>query len=510
MRHFSLIAAFLLAAGPREAAAQVTVYQINDVYRIDAVDNGTAGGLGRISTLVEQSKQAGESVLILHGGDFIAPSLESQYWGGRQIIDALNFLHDQAPLLVVPGNHEYDARNPAMLADAVQASRFPWIASNLQLTTGTAADARIQADTIIEIGGMRLGIFGLTMIDEPRSYARVDSMYVGIAIKRIRALDEAGADVIVALSHLPVELDTTIAKLRGAHPKFVWVVSGHEHNSFAFPLSANRALVTNAESNARDVYRIILSADSAGPRASVETFALDSTIAENAAYDSTVVQPYRAKLKDIIPFIDQRIGTAGVALDAREETVRGAESNWGNYLTDVMRNAYPDFPADIAVLNGGAIRLDDVVSGPIRWEHLARTFGFPTRVALVWLRGADVVSRVLEQSVSAVPGNGRFLQVSGVKFAFDWRKPVGSRVSNVRVQRNGAWAPIDSAAVYVVAVPDYSYGGGDGYTFRGRALMTVPPGPDLKYLVFDALTDAFAKGRPIAPKVEGRIVEIGN
>ena len=132
-----LAAALCLTSAP--VHAQVTIYQLNDVYRIDAVDNGLVGGLGRAVTLIEQSRRRGEHVLILHGGDFIAPSLESRYWGGKQMIDAMNFLHAKAPLITVPGNHEFDERSPTMLAEAITASRFPWLASNLRLTTGTGA-----------------------------------------------------------------------------------------------------------------------------------------------------------------------------------------------------------------------------------------------------------------------------------------------------------------------------------------------------------------------------------
>jgi 2',3'-cyclic-nucleotide 2'-phosphodiesterase (5'-nucleotidase family) len=498
-------AALCLAGGT--ANAQVTIYQVNDVYRIDAVDNGLVGGLGRAATLIEQSRRRGENVLILHGGDFIAPSLESRYWGGKQMIDAMNFLHAKAPLIAVPGNHEFDERSPTMLAEAIAASRFPWLASNLRLTTGTPADQRIQQDTVIRIGNLRVGIFGLTIIDDARTYATVDTAYLRIAQERIAALEAEGADVILALTHLPIELDREVAKLRRTHPKLMWVVSGHEHYVFDEPMTDSTALLTNGESNARNVFRVKLTAGKP-PRLTSEMIRLDSTIAIDRAYQAQIEQKYRTEIERIVPFFNQRIGTSSTLLDGREEAVRGGESTWGNYLTDVMRGAFPDIPADIAVLNGGAIRIDDIVTGPIRWEHLARTFGFPTRVALVWLRGSDVIARVLEQSVSGEPGNGRFLQVSGVRFSFDRRLPAGSRVSDVHVQRAGTWQPIDLNALYIVAVPDYSYGGGDGYTFRSRAVITIPPGPDLKLMVFDALSASYAKGVAIAPVVEGRIREV--
>jgi 5'-nucleotidase len=88
----------------------LTFIHLNDTYRIDAVEDGTRGGFARVATLVQQLKKDGREVRMLHGGDFLYPSLESQIWAGEQMIEALNYLADLAPLIVVPGNHEVDPR----------------------------------------------------------------------------------------------------------------------------------------------------------------------------------------------------------------------------------------------------------------------------------------------------------------------------------------------------------------------------------------------------------------
>jgi 5'-nucleotidase/UDP-sugar diphosphatase len=232
-------------------------------------------------------------------------------------------------------------------------------------------------------------------------------------------------------------------------------------------------------------------------------------VAIDPAYEREVVARWAGRIREKVPFFDQVIGRSTTRMDATEEAVRNQESAWGDWLADVMRGAFPDIPADVAVLNGGAIRIDDAIEGDIRWEHLARTFGFPTRVGLVWLRGRDLRETVLERSVSGGRGEGRFLQVSGVRFTFDRDRPAGQRVTEVQIQRGAAWEPLDEARVYVVAVPDYLMGGGDAYTFHTRAVISVPPGPDIRLMAFDALTAAYALGEAISPRVEGRITERG-
>jgi 5'-nucleotidase len=511
----SLLGAALLATTPVVAqdagfTPAVTVVQLNDVYRIDAVANGQLGGLARIATVVERTKRATDApVLILHAGDMIAPSLESRYFAGRQMIDALNYLNGRAPLLAVPGNHEFDERTPGMLAGAVNASRFHWLAANLTVHTGdSTADRRFARDTLISLGRVTLGVFALGMVDAPRSYVDVDTSVVRIAEERLTRLEQAGADLIVAVTHLDMERDRRIAALRARHPKLVWIAGGHEHFLQRDPLTDSTALITKGDANARRVWRVTLGLGRDGtPAVNAEPVVVDSTIVPDPRYERQVAARWRAELARVVPFFEQRIGTAAVTFDGREDVVRDRESSWGDYLTDVMRTAFPDIPADVAVLNGGAIRIDDEFSGPIRWEHLARTFGFPTRVALVWLRGRDLKQLVLEHGVSGGRGEGRFLQVSGVRFELDRTRPPGERVRDVRIGGGEQWAPLDESRVYVVAVPDYLYAGGDGFHFKDHAVMTLPPGPDLKLMVFDDVSSAYARGEAVGRATEGRIVE---
>ena len=225
--------AVLLAAG--SAGAQdfrpaLGVVQLNDVYRIDAVENGAAGGIGRVVTLVEQTKRAnrGTPVLVLHAGDFIAPSLESRYFQGRQMIDALNFLDARADLIAVPGNHEFDESRPGMLAGAIRRSRFPWLAGNVTLRTGDAeADGRLGRDTVFTAGGMRIGVFTLTFLDTPRDYApQQPGDFAALAEAQIASLEAAGAEIIVGLTHLNLDDDRRIARLKRTHPKLVWIGAG--------------------------------------------------------------------------------------------------------------------------------------------------------------------------------------------------------------------------------------------------------------------------------------------
>ncbi|HET7462344.1 MAG TPA: 5'-nucleotidase C-terminal domain-containing protein, partial [Longimicrobium sp.] len=468
-----------------------------------------AGGIGRVETLARQLRGSGTAELMtFHAGDAIAPSLESRYFAGLQMIAALNHLDQAAPLLFVPGNHEFDERRQAAFVAAVKASDFPWLAGNLALATGDAAvDGRLGRDTVIVTrGGLKVGVFTLTFLDSPRDWAKADSTFVQDAERMITGLERRGADVIVGLTHLAHDTDRQISRLRRRHPRFAWICGGHEHFRIYDALTDTSAMITKGESNARGIWKVTLS--SAGRRgvARAEAVAVDSTIAIDPGYQREVADVWEARLRERVPFLDAVIGRSETMMDATEETVRGSESPWGSWLADQMRTAYPTIPTDIAVLNGGALRIDDAFGDTLRWEHVARTFGFPTRVALVTLRGRDV-REMFENSVSGGRGEGRFLQVSGARVTFDRSRPEGRRVLDVQVQRGAAFAPLGDDSTYVVAVPDYMYGGGDRYTFARSAVAKVEPGPDLKLIAFDVLSSLYARGQAIAPRVEGRLID---
>jgi 2',3'-cyclic-nucleotide 2'-phosphodiesterase (5'-nucleotidase family) len=498
------------AQAQRPGAPAVTVLQLNDVYRIDAVQNGRAGGIGRVETLARQAKSAGADVLVLHAGDAIAPSLESRYFAGQQMIDALNHLAGVAPIVFVPGNHEFDERRPQAFVDAVKASRFTWLAGNLALNTGdSVVGRRVGTDTVLTTAsGLKVGIFTLTFLDSPRDWARADSSFLIDAQRMITDLDRKGADVIVGLTHLTHDTDRQISRLRARFPKLAWICGGHEHYRISDALSDSTALITKGDSNARGIWRVTLWREGRRGMARAEAVTVDSTIAIDPGYQRDVTERWAARLHEKVPFLDAVIGRSDTQMDATEERVRNAESAWGDWLADQMRGAFPTMPADVAVLNGGALRIDDTFGGAIRWEHLARTFGFPTRVGLVSLRGRDLRETLLERSVSGGRGEGRFLQVSGLRVRFDRSRPEGQRILDVQVQRGSGWAPLADDSVYVVAVPDYTYGGGDGYTFIQRAITKVPPGPDLKLAAFDALSALYARGQAIAPTTEGRLIDV--
>ena len=494
-------------AVPVTSPTGLTFIHLNDTYRVGAVEDDSRGGFSRVVTLVRDLHAEGREVRLLHGGDFLYPSLESQLWNGLQMVDAMNFMNAVAPLYVVAGNHEFDRRTPEHLVNAVKASEFFWLADNYRFMTGDpGADDALASRYTFRHHGRTIGLFGLTLHGadggNERDYVQIDRDYVAAAESAIRELEAAGADLIVGVTHLHLWQDMRIAALRAEHPAFAFIVGGHEHEPQYVPGSATSAIVMKGASNARVVWRIDVDFAASGqPSVQASRIEVDRSIAFDPDYE-VLATKWRDRLLEKFPFLEARIGTATLAMDAREEYIRSRESSWGNFIVDQMRGAFGEPAADFAFINSGTLRLDDVVEDDIRFEDLGRTFGFSSFLRHTRLTGAEF-RRVLEAGFRGEgdASQGYFPQVSGFRLCVDRSLPVGQRIVSLQVPTPEGWREIEDGREYTLVVPDFLYGGGDGYEVP-KDRFASRPASELKYLVLDAIFRAQGQGRTVGAPVD--------
>lgn len=155
------------------------------------------------------------------------------------------------------------------------------------------------------------------------------------------------------------------------------------------------------------------------------------------------------------------VGWTATPLDARFSTVRTRESNMGNFVCDVMRQHHN---ADCTIMASGTIRGDQIYPpGAIRIKDITTCFPFEDPVVLLRVKGQAIFD-ALENSVSMYPAlEGRFPQVSNIRFEFDPSRPRGSRV---------LWAdicgePYDPERLYVLCTR--------GYMGRGKGEFWLMP-----------------------------------
>lgn len=489
-------------------SVNVTFLHLNDTYRIDSVEDGRRGGFGRIASLVRALQAGGKEVRILHGGDFLFPSLESQLWDGEQIVEAMNFLDELAPMYVVPGNHEFDSRSSDAIVARVPESSFDWIVDNMRLMTGVSAvDDSMRTGFTFSVGGKLIGVFGLTLHPEhggnSRDYIEYDDGYVQKAEQIIEQFEADGADLIFGLTHLHLASDIEIAKLKRRHPTFEFIVGGHEHEVQRHSGDANTADVMKGASNARTIWQIDVTFSAGGTEVSSQQIDIDQSIAIDPEYQ-IIADRWRGKLLELVPFLASRIGYAATPLDGREASVRNGDSNWGGFIADQMRTAFRDPPADLAFINGGTLRIDDFVADDITFEDIGRTFGFSSYLRHMAMSGGEF-RKTLEAGYRGTgEGKGYFPQISGFRVCVDRNRPDGQRIVQMQVPTAAsAWQEIEPEHMYSVVVPDFLYRGGDGYDFTAAADVSRP-GSELKFLVLDAVIRAQAAGTKVGAPLDPR------
>ena len=213
------------------------------------------------------------------------------------------------------------------------------------------------------------------------------------------------------------------------------------------------------------------------------------------------------------------IGTVSHDLLLENFNVRLRETEIGNFIADCVAEAAG---APIAVVNGGGIRAS-FYQGVVYGGDIAVVCPFDNQIIVLKMDGRTLWD-MLENSLSACteefPG-GRFLQVSGLQYVFDSRKPVGSRLISVKMPDG---TDMDLNADYQVAVTDYmagsrSYaeGNGDGYLMLNFYDDSVAKGnvsliKETGLMYRDALAMYFEQHRDTAVDVrlEGRIKDLAH
>src|SRR5262249_25548241 len=145
-----------------------------------------------------------------------------------------------------------------------------------------------------------------------------------------------------------------------------------------------------------------------------KVFPVTSQISE--APEFAVVSSKYARL---LPELSQVVGRTSVPLEARSAAGRTLETNVGNFVTDAFRKAVG---ADVAMINGGSIRADAVISpGTLTVRVVLSILPFKTKLVKLEVSGATLRAAV-EHGLSRTAEDaepGRFPQVSGVQFSFD-------------------------------------------------------------------------------------------
>jgi len=216
-----------------------------------------------------------------------------------------------------------------------------------------------------------------------------------------------------------------------------------------------------------------------GTRAEVSTRLLpvDETIALDPEVDATVrrwvERGFEGFRRDGFK-PEALVATTTEPLDGRESTVR----NRAGKLTDLITAAIARDAGtvDVALFNGGSVRIDDVLPpGPITEYDVIRVLPFGGKSAKATFDG-ELLARVLDTGINN-RGLGGYLHASGARFD------------------SGVWLvqgkPIERTRRYTVALPEFLLTGREvnlGYlTHANPQVHDVEPLRDIRRAVIEEL-----------------------
>lgn len=476
------------------------------------------GAWARLQTAVDIVRSEKENVTLLHAGDAVQGDLYFMKYGGKPEMEFLNRLGFTAMTL---GNHEFD-KGADYLAGFLDYAKLPVLSANMNAVAVPALASRVQPYAIVEYGGEKVGIIGLTIketsfISSPGMVSFIDEAVA--ARNYVRELEDMGINKIILLTHVGLDMDRQIA---AAVPGVDVIVGGHSHtllgDSGAMgelgkkPEGVYPTVVKGADGNpvylvhawkwGRILGRLDVTFDSDGVISGVEgkpvMLLADTFRRKNKAKKKVELEG--AERQRLLAMIKKNPAAEVVEPDAGSEAflspfTEGVEA----MRNDVIGRAVEPLPhirvpgvdesglalpegsqiaphvcrsmlfkirstaesVDIALQNAGGIRAS-VPQGNITVGTAYTLMPFGNTLVLLDLTGAQI-KETLEIGVAR--GSGAFPYVDGARFTADMSKPEGSRIVDVAVLgADGAWGRLDPSTTYRVVTISYLASGGDGYS----------------------------------------------
>lgn len=474
-------------------AHRLTILHYNDFHsRHESVNvralscsagDGCFGGSARLASAIRAQRAAaqadGRTVLLLDGGDQFQGSLFFTKYRGMAELAVQHAVGTDA---MGVGNHEFD-QGPAVLAAYAEAARFPLVSSNVDASAEPALAGRLRPWTILERGGLKIGLVGLTTLETPTGSSpgpNVKFQPPGPALERaIAGARTDGAAMIVLLSHMGVLFDRALDV-----PGPAVVIGGHSHtllsNTEPGALApdaqpgANGALVTQSGAYGRYLGRLDLDLGADG---SVLAHGGDCVhVGLDLPEDPEVAAIVARFAAPLDAFRHEIVATLPEPLDL--STCRFTQCALGRAIAESMLATAHG--GQIAIMNAGGIRTG-LPAGPVSRGQILEALPFGNTVATVTLTGADLEA-ALRHGLGQL-GRGAFPQWVGLRltgFGFEVATPQG-------------WAPLEAATRYLVVTNNFIRNGGDGYTvIRDRGIDPYDSGPGLD----DAFVTALASGNP--------------
>ena len=405
---------------------------------------GRLGGLDRTATLIKaiRAERGDDNVLLLDGGDTWQGSYTSLKTQGADMVSAMKRLKPDAMV----GHWEFTFGKDRV-EELIEEMGYPFLGGNV---FDTEWDEQVfESTAFFERGGVNVAVIGqhfpYTPIANPRHM--VEGWSFGIRPDKIQAnvdaAREAGAEIIVLLSHNGFDVDQKIAAtVTGIDV----ILTGHTHDAIPQAIRINDTLLLSSGSHGKYLGRIDLKVEAGRvvDAASTVIPVFSDVItpdAEMAAHIDALRAPYEAECNRVI-------GTAGALLYRRGNF----NGSWDDVICDAIRQERdvdialsPGFRWGTTLLAGQPITIDDM------YTQTSMNYPAVYRMEFTGKQLKDILEDVCDNLFNPDPffqQGGDMVRVGGMRYRCAPKASMGSRISDMVLTRTGA--PIEAEKSYMV------------------------------------------------------------
>lgn len=353
-----------------QAERQAVIFSVNDMHA--AIDN-----FPKLAWIVDSLRTVYPDLLLIAAGDNQTGNpINDQYpEKGFPVIDLMNAVGFS---LSAVGNHEFDT-GPGGFSTLTGKANFSFICANV--SGGEQHALKISPYKIFTLpNGLKLAFLGLLQLGQngiPDSHPDNVRDFVfrspfEIAPEYLWLKDSS--DIFIALTHIGFEEDVKLAETLPAAIDLI--IGGHSHTRVEKEQIHNGIMITQAENKLKygTLIRLTVKSDGTIDRQ------MQLIDIRNSKKESPDIRAIVDKYNDN-PVLNQVIATATDDFSSYEEL--------GYLMADAQRAAAG---ADIALMNPGGVRIDQLPKGPVTIKNVYQLDPFGNELVVTKLTGAEIFS----------------------------------------------------------------------------------------------------------------------
>jgi len=469
------------------AEKEIVILSINDYHGSLAPDGKNVGAVKLVDALKTEKAKNPEGTIIVSGGDNYQGSAMSNLLYGEPVSAVFKEMGIE---LSAVGNHEFDW-GVDRISKWAEDGGFTFVCTNIyDIRTNEPVDWA-EPFAIIEKMGIKVGFIGLATPETAYKTLKANVVNyefrdpVEVITEWVPKVKDAGADIIIALTHLGSFQDkegnitgeaAALCEVDGVDA----VISGHTHMSVS-GLINDKPLV-QAYKYGRSFAKVTFVFDENNRLVSAEPF-LDHLYdrPDTLKDDANMLVIYEKYNEELGPVLGKVLGKTTVDLD--HDRWAGAFL-LGEWVCEIMKDKVG---VQIAMTNGGGLRTD-IPAGEITAGKLYEVMPFDNTLYTMKLSGVDVKANIEHGIMNEDIG---WIQIAGVRVTYNPEAEAGNRITSM-VLEDGTVVEMDK--YYTVVTNDFMFTGGDKYNFENAIdkFDTFIP-------IRDAMMEAVEKAGVISP-----------